>query len=152
MAAEKAEAAAVERDPAAAGGDDDASWGRLVVVLIVGAAALGLFLPALEADAAGEAAAADPTVGSVSHDALPPLVLAAVSACPCRVDDGTDDDASPPLPAPPPLPVSCSLLAYAASLDVRWRTWRRPPLPLIGLDGSSPPQSAAQQPCLPCKE
>lgn len=34
-------------------------------------------------------------------------------------------------PPPPPPPASCSLLAYAASLDVRWRTWRRPPLPLI---------------------
>lgn len=77
------------------------------------AAVLCLFLPPpLEADA-------DRAIGS--------FFSLAVSAR--RLDDArAADDDRPPAP---PAAVSCSLLAYAASLDVRWRTWRRPPLPLI---------------------
>ena len=66
---------------------------------------------------------ADPgTVGSMLL-LLPPVLV--VSAARRLEDDDTEG-------GPPPPPASCSLLAYAASLDVLWRTWRRPLIYLAG--------------------
>ena len=101
----------------AAGESADPAAAALVLVgegaPLAVAAVLCLFLPPpLEADA-------DRAIGS--------FFSLAVSAR--RLDDArAADDDRPPAP---PAAVSCSLLAYAASLDVRWRTWRRPPLPLM---------------------
>ena len=63
---------------------------------------------------------------------LPPLG-AGTTAAAAAAADGSPSCLLVLAPAAPP-PPSCSLLAYAASLDVRCRTWRRrPPFPLICL-------------------